>query len=104
MGPGSVANLGSAATVALSSLEMRVREPGRYLEKIDKKRFARLCGDGSMGISIEPTYSTPVPAPRSASAASTHNGKASITRLAILSGKVQRFGDNVDTDAISPGK
>lgn len=101
MGPGSIANLASAATVALSSFDMQLRDPGEYLNQIDKKRFARLCGRSTVELQIDPDYTAPQKA--------VHNGHQApggkeLPMPAAIAGGVQRFGDNVDTDAISPGQ
>ncbi|WP_246357648.1 aconitase family protein [Pyxidicoccus fallax] len=42
MGQGSLAWLASAATVAASSVDMRITDPRPWLERIDRERYARL--------------------------------------------------------------
>lgn len=42
MGKGSIANLASAATVALSSLDMKIANPRKYLDMIDREEYATM--------------------------------------------------------------
>jgi 3-isopropylmalate dehydratase small subunit len=101
MGAGSLAWLASAATVAASSVEMAVADPRPLLARVDRGRFLQLLGrpDPSRPIEVrraEPAVAVePPPAPASAPSSPGR------TRLA---GRVQRFGDHVDTDAIIPGE
>ena len=100
MGQGSLAHLASGATVAASSLAMAVTDPRPLLAQVDPARFDRLLGRGA----APPEVRTVEPEVRVASAhgEGTHPGGAAGGRL--LRGRVQRFGDHVDTDAIIPGE
>jgi aconitate hydratase/homoaconitate hydratase len=101
MGPGSLAWLASAATVAASSVEMKISDPRPYLAKIDQDRYARvLFRDAKKPLPeirhVEPTITVAPPA-----AASQKSGGVQGKQV---QGRVQRFGDAVDTDAIIPGQ
>lgn len=101
MGQGSLAWLASAATVAASSVEMKVADPRPFLAKIDQSRYERLLHrDGKRQVS-EIRISQPevrVEAPAAA------RGSSGAAAAAAVQGRVQRFGDHVDTDAIIPGQ
>lgn len=103
MGQGSLAWLASAATVAASSVDMRISDPRPYLERIDRERYARLLFRDRMPrvpevhvrepeVAVAPAPVSPVPAPAVQAA------------TGVLRAAVQRFGDHVDTDAIIPGE
>ena len=100
MGPGSLAWLASAATVAASALDMRLADPRPLLERVDHDRLATILERNDRRPTPEITISEPVMTvtppmlrPETASAAAR-----------VIEGKVQRFGDSVDTDAIIPGE
>lgn len=101
MGEGSMAWLASAATVAASSLGMQVRDPRPLIAKISQERFARILRRETTGpISIntvEPTAQAPSQTAVTTSAPAAKSGDAHVR------GRVQRFGDHIDTDAIIPG-
>jgi 3-isopropylmalate dehydratase small subunit len=100
MGEGSLAYLASAATVAASSLEMRIADPRPLVARIDPKRFTDLLRrDQHPASNI--TLSEPDPRVDTRSAAP--HAEAAVSS-GILRGAVQLFGDNVDTDAIIPGE
>jgi 3-isopropylmalate dehydratase small subunit len=100
MGEGSLAYLASAATVAASSVEMAVTDPRPLLQRVDRERFERILGRGPRRVaevrSEEPAVSVEDHAP--AALGPMAAGERRIT------GRVQRFGDHVDTDAIIPGE
>jgi aconitate hydratase/homoaconitate hydratase len=100
MGEGSLAYLASAATVAASSLAMKVQDPRPLLEEIDRDRFAKLCGRDP-GPLPEVRVSEP---DIQLAAASQAGGATAKATGSVLTGRVQRFGDHVDTDAIIPGQ
>ena len=128
MGKGSLANLASAAVVAASALAMAVTDPAPYLARIDRARFdalrqwipqPALCHSSSSGSSSEakpappaPTFTVSEPAPALVAAGAPP--AVDDPRLADPSvwaslptsvrGRVQRFGDMVDTDAIIPAQ
>lgn len=102
MGAGSLAWLASAATVAASSVEMKVADPRPLLERIDRQRYERLLFRDQLA---------PLPQIRFAEpqisltpAADSQAARTDLSRRRIISGQVQRFGDHVDTDAIIPGE
>ncbi|KAJ1914018.1 hypothetical protein H4219_004964 [Mycoemilia scoparia] len=116
MGPGSIANLASAATVAASSFDMTIKDPRELLDLIDHDRYQKMLDiwmDKPENIVIsepnpvaaEPSQTNdavseaPVAAPASVKPVSSTDGPST-----VLTGKVQRFGDNVDTDAIIPAQ
>jgi aconitate hydratase/homoaconitate hydratase len=101
MGAGSLAWLGSAATVAASSVEMKVKDPRPYLARIDQDRYEKLLHRDSQRRVPEVTLSEPTVQVEPAKATSSAGAKASATRVR---GKAQRFGDHIDTDAIIPGE
>jgi 3-isopropylmalate dehydratase small subunit len=101
MGPGSLAWLASAATVAASSVDLKVADPRPYLERMDRDRYARLLFREPRR-RVHEVHSLE-PQTRVAPARAQH-GAASGGGGRTLLGRVQRFGDNVDTDAIIPGE
>ncbi|KAJ2780982.1 hypothetical protein H4R18_003132 [Coemansia javaensis] len=119
MGPGSIANLASAATVAASSFGMKVTNPRELLDLIDPERYRKILGiwmDKGQDIVI----SEPNPrleqsrgqtiASRNTDGAAAATGAAAGAAAAkgdastFITGKVQRFEDNIDTDAIIPAQ
>jgi aconitate hydratase/homoaconitate hydratase len=101
MGAGSLAWLASAATVAASSVELKVTDPRPLLSRVDPERFQRL-------LFRRPEPRIPevrLAEPEIALAPAVTPGAASSggTSRPIV-GRVQRFGDHVDTDAIIPGE
>ncbi|KAK5047699.1 hypothetical protein LTR84_006364 [Exophiala bonariae] len=108
MGPGSIGNVTSAAAVAASSFDMEVRNPGPLLAMIDTKRYQSLFGKAQAVPKLSPQYREP--ASRRQSPLATTNSKnipaTTSVRLGddLIKGMVQRFGTNVDTDAIIPAQ
>ena len=112
MGPGSIGNLASAATVAVSSLSMTITDPRPLLARVDKARFY-LClerepipdsvprHEPSPALSAPEETDAPDPA---AAALAVGDGDRPSYLPAHISGRVQRFEDNVDTDAIIPAQ
>ncbi|KAF9383827.1 hypothetical protein CPC16_008742, partial [Podila verticillata] len=75
MGKGAIGNLASAATVAASSFDMKIRNPRDLLDSIDRVRYEEMLEQWiEKGKPV--VYSEPVP----------------------------RFEDNIDTDAIIPAQ
>src|SRR5215211_1870696 len=101
MGPGSLAWLASAATLAASSVELKIADPRPYLERIDRDRFERLLFRDISKRAHE--VRTREPEVRVARAERQHQNAAA-GEARILRSRVQRFGDHVDTDAIIPGE
>jgi aconitate hydratase/homoaconitate hydratase len=101
MGQGSLAHLASGATVAASSVAMKVADPRPLLAAIDQDRFNRLLHRSNKPLpevhTVEPTVATSTgPAGSSATTGSS--------AAKVLRGRIQRFADNIDTDAIIPGE
>ena len=100
MGEGSLAWLASAATVAASALAMTVADPRPLLARVDRDRLARILGRKETRALPEITTAEPTMhvEPRG-------DGKtAQRGAVRTIRGRVQRFGDSVDTDAIIPGE
>ncbi len=101
MGAGSLAWLASAATVAASSAEMKVHDPRSYLTEIDQDRYQRLLFRHLLRPPPEIRVSEPTV--RVEPSQAQHREGPQI-RSRTISGRVQRFEDHVDTDAIIPGE
>ena len=100
MGEGSLAYLASAATVAASSLGMQLTDPRPLLARVDRERYAALLRRAPASL---PSLTLSEPTPRiEAPGPSASAPAASAPR--VIDGAVQRFGDNIDTDAIIPGE
>lgn len=105
MGEGSLAYLASAATVAASSVRMRFSDPRPLLARVSRERYERILGrDRARPLpeirTVEPVVLVEA-GPGGEGAAERGRGGVPATRVV---GRVQRFGDNVDTDAIIPGQ
>jgi 3-isopropylmalate dehydratase small subunit len=104
MGRGSLAWLASAATVAASAPGMQIRDPRPWLELVDRAKLERILGraDGAVAVSaIRYEEPEPLAAPAARPAvAAPQEGSA----RQVVTGRVQLFGDHVDTDAIIPGE
>ena len=109
---GSIGNLASAATVAASSFEMKLKDPHEFLETIDLERWHTL-----RGFSVSATDSTQdhisYMEPSGSATAETKNVGPTDVKLEVdtsetadssssdvMTGKVQRLGDFIDTDAV----
>lgn len=109
MGRGSFGNLASAATVAASSFDMTVRDPGFLLANVSQARFDSLRGIVKAKVEIEVGsplfhYSEPSTCAHAPSApeqpsntASNADRPASGLLSGVISGKVERLGPNIDT-------
>ncbi|KIW15133.1 hypothetical protein PV08_05178 [Exophiala spinifera] len=107
MGPGSFANIASAATVAISSFSMSLQNPAEILSMIDMHEFDELRAHHRGVSRPSPTYSEPrVPAFTMPYYIHEQDSKVSPGEMAsmpdIIKGRIQRFGTNVDTDSIIP--
>ncbi|KAL2911509.1 hypothetical protein HK105_209040 [Polyrhizophydium stewartii] len=103
MGKGSIGNLASAATVAASSFGMQVTNPRELLDAIDQARFAQMLEiwlDKGEAFAI----SEPCPVVTHVGGASTSTDREPSTFKTSIAGKVQRFEDHIDTDAIIPAE
>ncbi|HEY8207702.1 MAG TPA: aconitase family protein [Myxococcaceae bacterium] len=102
MGQGSLAWLATAVTVAASAAEMKLSDPRPLLGRVDHDRFDQI---------LERRPTRPAPEVRAAEPEiQVAQPPAGATAVAVaekpnqLRGRVQRFGDNIDTDAIIPGE
>ncbi|KAJ5624985.1 hypothetical protein N7510_001294 [Penicillium lagena] len=112
MGPGSIANLASAATVAASSFSMSLRSPQSLLNGIDFNEYDRLrnYSADSNFVAEHVTYVEPFPTGRAEilsqnSAVHTPSAEEAQTSPSlpnVIQGNIQRFGDSIDTDSIAP--
>ena len=102
MGEGSHAWLASGATVAASSIGLRITDPRPLLERVSSERYARILGrDAGRRL---PEVHIEEPSVVTSSGANTSAGSTAAAASGLLRGRVQRFGDHVDTDAIIPGQ
>ena len=100
MGAGSHAWLASSATVAASSLALRITDPRPLIAGIDRARFDRILGRDATRPLPEVRTSEPTHHDAGAQKTASHAARATTS---LLRGGVQRFADHVDTDAIIPG-
>src|SRR5215831_13729533 len=98
MGEGSLAYLASAATVAASALELKVADPRPLLAKISPDTFDRILGRDSRVLDVRTGE------PEIVIAAGRHQTRGGVAKGGVVRGRVQRFGDHIDTDAIIPGQ
>lgn len=99
MGPGSIAWLASAPTVAASALQMRIADPRPLIARITEAEFRAL-------LKKAPALPPVVVSEPATPAAVAHSATPQATKKtgAVIEGHVQIFGDNVDTDAMIPGE
>jgi len=107
MGDGSLAHLASAATVAASAQDLKITDPRALLARVDREKFRRILGERKPRRT--PEVQTVEPrihlAPAGATVSSAREARAADKqRAGVVRSRVQRFGDNVDTDAIIPGQ
>ncbi|HKW23072.1 MAG TPA: aconitase family protein [Ktedonobacterales bacterium] len=101
MGEGSLAWLASGASVAASALDMTIRDPRPLLAHVDRDRLNQILRRRGKGLAPEIIIAEPQVALAGAHAAASHG--EGVTG-GVVRGRVQRFGDAVDTDAIIPGE
>jgi homoaconitate hydratase len=108
MGDGSLAHLSSAATVAASAGSMTITDPRALLAKVDQERYRRILGERRPRRTPELQVVEPRIQLGSGGAAAPGSAKearaADKQRAGVVRSRIQRFGDNVDTDAIIPGQ
>ncbi|KAL4901752.1 hypothetical protein BDW74DRAFT_169953 [Aspergillus multicolor] len=117
MGKGSIGHVTCAAVVAASSFGMVVADPRPLLDRIDRARIDRIFGSQKLILTLAPEISEPNPSiltenmeeSESRAGGSTDVFPSTAERTGggskqILRSKVQRFGENVDTDAIIPAE
>lgn len=106
-GKGSYSMVASAATVVASAVNMRVTDPRTLLPYFDDDRYRRILAD----LRGEELVTPEIRAVRGGGA-ETHDSPTGadgfsfndIRSPAVIRGRVLKFGDNVDTDAIIPGR
>ncbi|GES65506.1 aconitase family protein [Aspergillus terreus] len=116
MGKGSFGNLASAATVAASSFEMALNDPGVLLDQIDLERWHSLRGISAECAEWRHTDGPTYVEPSSYSAGEMHNTAPSNPSSEppdlssageggnVMTGRIQRLGDFIDTDALAPAE
>ena len=102
MGEGSMAWLASGASAAAAAIGMSVRDPRPLLAHVDPERYLRLLRRRDEGRVPEVRSEAPQVSIDQAHAATAT--AASASKATTVHGRVQRFGDHVDTDAIIPGQ
>jgi homoaconitate hydratase len=98
---GSIANLSSAAAVAVSSFDMKVRDPQPFLDKIDWDVYDKMRAQGGATPTTPFEYSDPSPMPHLSTFPTTVQTFNTSALPSILNGRVQRFGDDIDTDSVN---
>ncbi|KAF7156298.1 hypothetical protein CNMCM5623_009691 [Aspergillus felis] len=112
MGKGSIGHLGSAATVAASSFEMKLTDPHDLLSGIDWERWISLRGTSgptaNTGAASRLTYVEPSGSPALSHVRAESSIFSGYTQEPpfpkTLGGKVQLLGDFIDTDAMAPAE
>ncbi|KAM0209996.1 hypothetical protein ACHAQI_006108 [Fusarium lateritium] len=113
MGKGSFGNITCAAAVAASSFNMVVTDPKFLLDQLDSAKLERLVSGGrSSGPQPVLHISEPNPEISSNSVPSILNSAAGSELSSpqtpmssrVIRSRVQRFGENVDTDAVIPAE
>eukprot|EP00164_Ancoracysta_twista_P004462 GFYU01006019.1.p1 GENE.GFYU01006019.1~~GFYU01006019.1.p1 ORF type:complete len:837 (-),score=296.81 GFYU01006019.1:127-2313(-) len=103
MGKGSIGNLASAATVAASSFDMKIKNPRSFLDAIDKVKYEEMLEKWL--VKGEPiTIVEPSPTLNSESSNDGIMKNEDLTYSEVITGGVQRFEDHIDTDAIIPAE
>ena len=115
---GSIGNLASAVSVAASSFDMKVTSPKSFLDELDMDRVRKILGNVPESSSLTgPTYVEPNGSVSTksweegqvaASASETTSSDPPVDAASqktetsdIISSKIQRLGDFIDTDAVS---
>ncbi|ORZ31677.1 putative 3-isopropylmalate dehydratase large subunit [Catenaria anguillulae PL171] len=122
MGPGSIGNLASAATVAASSFDMKITNPQALLDAIDQAEFQRMCAVMEVTPEMTPAVApftiiepradllsaedvvAPIQVIPEQEAAASPDERPPSPLNEVISGKVQAVGDHVDTDQIIPAQ
>jgi len=106
MGEGSLAHLASGATVAASAAQMKVTDPRPLLALVDQDRYRAILGERKQRSAPEVRVVEPQMhvAEAAARGAAKQERAADRARATTVRARVQRFGDDVDTDAIIPGE
>ena len=100
MGKGSFGNVTSASVVAASSFGMEVTDPRELLELMDREKFELLVEQvKTRGGDVKLKISEPAPELGTSVMMDTFGGvdPAEAKSSRIITSKIQRFGENVDT-------
>lgn len=103
MGKGAIGNLASAATVAASSFDMKIRNPRDLMDAIDRARYEEML-EMWLEKGKPVVYSEPSPIYYDPKASGQDLPPPPPSFSATIKGRVQRFEDNIDTDAIIPAQ
>jgi len=104
MGPGSIAWLASAPTVAASSFDLQIADPRPLIARISEAEFRSFLDAPAAlpSVSItEPTVNVVAAATNGSERSRKTESRVEAT---VIAGKAQLFGDHVDTDAMIPGE
>ncbi|KAI9162732.1 3-isopropylmalate dehydrogenase [Paramyrothecium foliicola] len=112
MGKGSFGNITCSAAVAASSFTMTVTDPSPLLRQLDRTKVEKLLRSWKSYETVVPTIHEPAPEISSLETPSLLSGGVDLdekviphfTSPRVIKSKVQRFGENVDTDAIIPAE
>lgn len=101
MGKGSIGNVASASCVAASSFDMKVTDPTELLSLVDLEKWKKFRQFNEIkGEEIVISE----PAPYIAKAGEKKETSDEEVKKVVISGKIQRFEDHIDTDAIIPAE
>lgn len=116
MGKGSIGNLASAAAVAASSFDLKVTDPKDLLNSIEKEKLKQMLNfwgakseDDSESLLQNPAKQSiiieePQPILKKSKSPLEIPQAPPKSLVDVIKGKVQKFGDHVDTDAIIPAE
>lgn len=105
-GIGSIGHLGSAATVAASSFSMRLTDPLELLSGIDMTHWNIIRGTAESPVRTSASFLTYVEpsgyhvSPERCDSMNQSHEVRTAPSLDTITGKVQRLGDFIDTDAV----
>ncbi|KAJ6115222.1 Aconitase/3-isopropylmalate dehydratase large subunit alpha/beta/alpha subdomain 1/3 [Penicillium sp. IBT 16267x] len=116
MGKGAIGSITCAAVVAASSFDMVITDARPLLDQIDRVKLDKMLGHEKFTLTIAPEISEPDPyiasnvtpvvadgsIPTETAASTGDTAKSSAD--GVIRSKVQRFSENVDTDAIIPAE
>ncbi|KAF4225630.1 hypothetical protein CNMCM6457_008052 [Aspergillus fumigatiaffinis] len=105
-------HLGSAATVAASSFEMKLTDPHDLLCEINWERWKSFCGSSGLTAKTDAASHLTYVEPSGSRALSRERPQSSILSRYMqetpfpgtMRGKVQLLGDFIDTDALAPAE
>jgi aconitate hydratase/homoaconitate hydratase len=106
MGPGSIAWLASAPTVAASAFTLTITDPRSLVARVAAHAFAAALPPPVTAAPIVIREPRPELASDAAPAARGERpgGTEAVPDPSVIEGRAQLFGDHVDTDAIIPGE